>query len=90
MHRSALALVVPSGPAEQLGHHRLGVHALGYAVAVAPVRAADVVIVGEVGAYPGGYRLLTGRRVYRGGHSPLAGLGDATFLEISDGGHGGV
>ena len=60
VHRAAFSLVGTGGPAEQLGHHQLGINPFGDAVAVPPVGAADIVVVAKVGTNAGGHRLLTG------------------------------
>ena len=90
MHRAALALVGAGGAPEELGHHALGVNALGDAVAVSPVGAADVIVIGEVGANAGGDGLLPGGRMHGGGHAALAGFRYAALLKVADGLHGPI
>ena len=87
VHRSALSLVGARGPAEQFGHHQLGVHPFSDAVTMPPVGAADVVILSQVSADSRGYGLLPCRRMDRTRHTALACFRDTTFLKMADGCH---
>src|SRR6266540_2461052 len=87
VHRAALALAGAVDPAEQLGHHRAELDALGDAVAVAAVGRGDEVPVFEVGADADGDRLLTGVEVDEPGDEPVGEQLRHPFLEGSDGHH---
>ena len=64
VHAAALPAAVPGFPPEDLGHHQAQLEALGDAVAVAPVRARDVVAGPERGARAHGDRLHADVRVH--------------------------
>src|SRR3989442_1766875 len=64
VHRASASLAEPVLAAVDLGHHRVEVAALGDAVAVAAVRARDVVVVAQVRADARGDRLLADVHVH--------------------------
>ena len=90
VHRAALAVAEAVALAVDLGHHALDVAALGDRVAVAAMRAGDVVVGAEVGADAGRDRLLA--RVEMHEARDLAGgeLGVQALLELADRAHHAV
>jgi hypothetical protein len=87
---AALAVAEPALLAVDLEQHLADVATLGDAVAVAAVRAADVVGVVEVHAGADGDGLLPAVQVHEAGHG--AGLHFAThaFLELADRPHAAI
>ena len=88
--RAALAVASPGGAAEELGHHGGRGGPLGDSVAVTAMRRRDQVFAREIGADPGGDRLLADREV--DGTRDLAGLVRRLggFLEGADAAHRAV
>ncbi len=90
VHGAAQAPAIAGLAAHQLGHHALQVRALGDAVAVAAVVAADVVVRAQVGAGPRGDGLLADVAVRGALHvARLEQLG-RVLLEAADAVHGAV
>ena len=85
VHRAAAAAAVAGRPAEQLGHHQPRLVALGDGVAMAAVRAHDVVGGPERGDGADGDGLLTQVGVQVAADVADAVLLDGALLEAADG-----
>src|SRR6185436_5042552 len=87
VHRAALAAADAGRLAVDLGHHALDVAALRDRVAVAAVRADDVVVGTEVADHAGGDRLLARVQVDEAGDLARRELAVQALLELADGAH---
>ena len=65
MHRSALSGACARGFAEQLRHHLVRLGALGDAVAMAAVRAQNIIVIPQITANTDSDRLLPAIHVQR-------------------------
>ncbi len=83
MHRAALAVAQPALLAIDLEQHRADVAALGDAVAVTAMRAADVVGVAQVHAGADAHCFLPAVQVHEAGHGAGLHFTPHPFLEFT-------
>jgi hypothetical protein len=85
MHRTALALAQAALLSEDFQHHALDIATLRDRMAMAAVRAGDVIdIFLELLAHPDRARLLAGVEMHKSGNLPIAELHMQPFLEFTD------
>ena len=90
VHAAALAPAVARGASEQLGEHAVELAALGDQMAVAPVRAGDPVLVGQVHHDSGRHGFLADIEVEGAGNLARLGHPARLGLERSDAHHPSV
>jgi hypothetical protein len=87
VHRAALALAIAGFLAQQLREHAVGRRALGQAMAVAAVRAGDVVVAAEDFADAAGDGYLADIKMGKAGHQRTGIKIVDPLLEQADGHH---
>ena len=90
MHRATLAAAQAVAPAIQFEHHSRDIAALGNAMAVATVGAANKVGVGEMSAHAGGDRFFAGVKMNKSGHLAGGKFNVYAFFELADPRHGAI
>src|SRR5919197_279516 len=87
MHRPALPLAVARLLAVELRHHAVEAGALGDDIAMAAMRAGDIIVGAEMGAHPRRHRLLADRDMQKTGEPPLLKQLHDPLLERPDADH---